>query len=531
MAVAAALLLAGTVASQITTARRGSAATTFTVNRLDDPAVLDDCSGGTGSLRACVAAALASSGNVVNFSVNGTITLTQGHIRIIPSSAKTLTINGNGIPQTIIDGNNADTVFFNNSHATTVISNMTIQHGNDSGPGGGIQNQGTLTLTGVLMSHNHSVNSDSNGGAVANINNGHLTIINSTLSQNTADSTGSQSAAFGGAVSNFATGEVSITGTTLSGNQAIADTGFGGEGGAIYYDTGADTVVVQNSTITGNQALGSGVGSNSPAGGGVFSGAGEFGITNTTIANNAATRGGNLYLSGNGNAFNLFTLKNDIVSGAANNCLAESGGSFTDGGYNLDSNSSSSCGFSAGSHDVIGHRPVRFSALRNNVGLPGTMAITSTSPAYNAGSPDCPLANRLARSAAHQSQATTGLRPSALEASAVACRRPWPRRRCPEAGQPANGGEAWPVAATVTGGLALVVVLLAAGTARRTSLYRAGQCILAASPLTCHPRRPGPSSRKGSGGHAANWLDSAVSAAHAKRSGADVCQEAWGRLD
>ena len=458
VAVAAALLLAGTVASQITTARRGSAATTFTVNRLDDPAVLDDCSGGTGSLRACVAAALASSGNVVNFSVNGTITLTQGHIRIIPSSAKTLTINGNGIPQTIIDGNNTDTVFFNNSNATTVISNMTIQHGNDSGPGGGIQNQGTLTLTGVLMSHNHSVNSDSNGGAVANFRNSHLTIINSTLSQNTADSTGSQSAAFGGAVSNFGTGEVSITGTTLSGNQAIADTGFGGQGGAIYYDTGADTVVVQNSTITGNQALGSGVGSNSPAGGGVFSGAGQFGITDTTIANNAATRGGNLYLTGNGNAFNLFTLKNDIVSGAANNCLAESGGSFTDGGYNLDSNASSSCGFSAGNHDVIGQDPV-LGALANNGGPTQTMAITSTSPAYNAGSPDCPPPTTDQRGLPRSFAGDTICDIGAFEAQVVI-------PTLPKSGQPANGSEARQVAAAA-GGSALVLALLVMGATRR----------------------------------------------------------------
>ena len=248
---------------------------------------------------------------------------------------------------------------------------------------------------------------------------------------------------------------MSITGTTPSGNQAIADTGFGGQGGAIDTTRAPTPSLCRTAPSPGTRRPAAAWVAAQPAGGGVFSGAGGVGISNSTIANNAATRGGNLYLSGNGNAFNLFTLKNDIVSGAANNCLAESGGSFTDGGYNLDSNSSSSCGFSAGSHDVIGKDPV-LGALANNGGPTQTMAITSTSPAYNAGSPDCPPPATDQRGLPRSFTGDTVCDIGAFEVQAVAA-----TPTLPKAGQQANASEAWPAAAAVTGGLALVVGLLA----------------------------------------------------------------------
>jgi hypothetical protein len=376
------------VFGQLGGVRLAHAASTFTVNRLDDPASPDDCTGGTGSLRACIAAALASSGNTVAFSVNGTITLTQGALSLSPSSAETITINGNGISNTVLDGNNTNRVLTVGGNATALVTNLTIQHGkvtNFSG-GGAILNSGTLTLTGDLLASNNEVGQG--GGAITNLSSGHLTITNSTLSQNSA--TGSRGPASGGAIFDEDIGEVAVTGSTFVGNHATGDTGFGGQGGAIGYKTGFDTVTVLNSTITGNQALGDGTNANAPSGGGVYSLAGQTDIKDSTVAGNSATRGANLFFDGNNTTAPPFSLQGNIVSGSpGNNCMTVNGGSFTDNGYNLDSDTPTTCGLSAGNHDVIGQDPA-LGPLQDNGGPTQTMAITNSSPAWNGGSPGCP---------------------------------------------------------------------------------------------------------------------------------------------
>ena len=71
-----------------------------------------------------------------------------------------LTINGEGITNTFIDGADLDRVFHVLPGNIVEISGLTIQNGDIIGSsGGGIENTGTLTLLNVDISNNKSISS------------------------------------------------------------------------------------------------------------------------------------------------------------------------------------------------------------------------------------------------------------------------------------------------------------------------------------------------------------------------------------
>src|SRR6185437_14933842 len=115
---------------------------------------------------------------------------------------------------------------------TVSISGLTIRNGK-GGEGGGIENADTVTLT----------------------------IINSTLSGNTAGLGG------GG----FISGTVTIINSTFSSNMAS-------EGGGIY-NSGSGTLTITNSTFSGNAA---------PVAGGASFNVGALQIANTTLSDNSS---------------------------------------------------------------------------------------------------------------------------------------------------------------------------------------------------------------------------------------------------
>jgi hypothetical protein len=91
---------------------------------------------------------------------------------------------------------------------------------------------------------------------------GHLTLVNTTVSNNSVGATAGLPAipsdADGGGVFS-AQGSLAMTGTTISGNRAIAaaPNGHFAEGGAVFvrlFFTGSDSLNVSNSTVTGNSA-------------------------------------------------------------------------------------------------------------------------------------------------------------------------------------------------------------------------------------------------------------------------------------
>lgn len=214
----------------------------------------------------------------------------------------------------IVGGGDAPVFQIVGAGTTVSISGLTIRGGgsyggpNDLDPGGGIRNEGNLTLDSTVVTDNDGWN----GGGIHNA--GTLTVIDSTVSGNraVADS-------YGGGI--YSSGPVTIVGSTIAGNQGatyggglfasgdlitIANSTFAGNsasifGGAIYFAGpnsifGGPASTISNSTLTGNSA-GSG-----PALHGEF----PYGLTVTaSILANAGSSSGNCYV----NAVNPFSFR------------------------------------------------------------------------------------------------------------------------------------------------------------------------------------------------------------------------------
>jgi uncharacterized repeat protein (TIGR01451 family) len=227
---------------------------------------------GAGSLRQAILDACP--GATITFSVTGTISLSNELV-----IDKNLTIQGPATPGLMISGSNTNRVFNIQSGMTLLISDLTIANGKASTGGGGIRNDGTLTITGSTITNNTTpdgadatgaVNGGNSGDGGGIYNTGTLTLINSTLSGN----------------------QTGRGGDNLSGG-----TGNGGNSGngAGIYSTG--TVLLTNTTITNNSVgrVGRvantdppppGVQGNAGLVGGVFNSGGTITLNNTIVANN-----------------------------------------------------------------------------------------------------------------------------------------------------------------------------------------------------------------------------------------------------
>ena len=104
------------------------------------------------------------------FGLNGTILLTS-----TLTITSDVAIVGPGAAGLIVDGQNAVRVFQVNGGVTAQISGLTIQHGNANGDrGGGILNDGTLTVTESVIRDNAAVSNG--GGGIANNPSGTLAV-------------------------------------------------------------------------------------------------------------------------------------------------------------------------------------------------------------------------------------------------------------------------------------------------------------------------------------------------------------------
>ncbi|MDD3754132.1 MAG: hypothetical protein PHQ17_06210, partial [Methanobacterium sp.] len=146
---------------------------------------------------------------------------------------KDMTITGQSQTSTIIDGENANRIFYINNGITAFIQNLTIQNGRiTSNSGGAIYNdQGNLTVTNCTF-NNNAANND--GGAIRN--DGTLAVTDSTFNNNAANNDG-------GAIRND--GTLAVTDSTFNNNAANND------GGAIRND---GTLAVTDSTFNNNAA-------------------------------------------------------------------------------------------------------------------------------------------------------------------------------------------------------------------------------------------------------------------------------------
>lgn len=240
------------------------------------------------TLRTALAAA--APGDTIQFAVSGTILLGS-----TLTLTKDVTIQGPGAASLALDGQNARRVFSVNSGVTATISGLTIQHGRAAGgDGGGIHNEGTLTVANSTIRENTAFTL---GGGIYNTNNGTLTVTNSTVSGNTTELGG------GGIYSQ--SGFLTVTDSTVSGNTAE----FGG--GGIYINIhGSGTIT--GSTISGNTA--------ERGSGGIVAVGSSVSITHSTIVGNTSHESSGAL--GGRTALSSLTLVNSIVAGSitGHNC-------------------------------------------------------------------------------------------------------------------------------------------------------------------------------------------------------------------
>jgi hypothetical protein len=160
--------------------------------------------------------------------------------------AHSLTIQGEAA---ILDGQGTGSVVTVDAGETVAARNLAITRGNDtssSGPGGGgVRNDGTLTLANSRVTGNMATGTAFlGGGGIANT--GTLTLTNSVVSGNSAN--GPDFAA--GGILN--TGKLTVTNSALRQNNATADTGDNAAGGIANLFTGSTALI--NSLVSGNDA-------------------------------------------------------------------------------------------------------------------------------------------------------------------------------------------------------------------------------------------------------------------------------------
>ncbi|HUG14716.1 MAG TPA: choice-of-anchor Q domain-containing protein, partial [Thermomicrobiales bacterium] len=268
------ILLAASLAA---VAPRSALAATFTVTNLNDS--------GDGSLREALAdAALLAGPDTIEFDdgLVGSIVLTSGTL-LLDSD---VTIDGHD--RITLDGNNATSVITVGPGVTAMLTRLTISNGR-ANRGGGIYNDGVLTLIESTVSDNRTptagVNSDRLGGGIYNSMTGSLTLTGSTVSGNVAGVTvtvGTRS--IGGGVFNDG-GTLTMTGSDVSFNRVV------GRGGGI---ANVGTATLIDSTVSDNEAF---------SVGGILNGlragdrellSGSATLTGVTVARNTGSTGGGI---------------------------------------------------------------------------------------------------------------------------------------------------------------------------------------------------------------------------------------------
>jgi hypothetical protein len=235
---------------------------------------------GPGSLRDAIAGTPAGGTVAFQPGLTGTITLTSGALTIDHS----LVITGPGANSLTISGNQQFTVVNVSSGVQAALAGLSIVNGRGTtgltiSGGGGINNQGTLTVTACVLRDNQDVNGHdaAYGGGIFNA--GTLTVVASTLSDNTARYVGRPlggPSAVGGGIYNAATAVLTVINSTLSGNDASASEAIGGG------IANAGSLTILNSTLSLNGVGGS---SNRVRGGGI-SNSGSLFLFNTLVAGN-----------------------------------------------------------------------------------------------------------------------------------------------------------------------------------------------------------------------------------------------------
>jgi CSLREA domain-containing protein len=211
-------------------------AQTLTVTKLadtNDGHCDTDC-----SLREAISQAV--NGDIIQFSVTGTITL-NGTALVLD---KQLTLEAS-LPVTI-SGNNSSRVFEINSAGDITLSGLIISDGKTSGEGGGILLEGgELILEYCTVSHNESTKTGAirGGGGIANLG-GTLTVRNSTISGNATKKNG------GGILARDISNPTVIINSTITDNRA-GSSGISSQGGGVHQKNNG-VIQLKNTIVAGN---------------------------------------------------------------------------------------------------------------------------------------------------------------------------------------------------------------------------------------------------------------------------------------
>ena len=362
-------------------------AATLTVTNCNDT--------GTGSLRQAVADAAANA--TITFApVPPCTTIT---VKTPIALNADVNIAGPGYQVMGVSGNGAVEDFVVAAGVTVSISGLLIENG--SAPdGGGVLNNGTLTLTNSLVGLNTATIA---GGGIANA--GTLNVTGSFLNDNTAGSGG------GGAIAALTGATTTVTNSDLTGDSADD------LGGALYSagpenDSVPGTMTVENSTLTDNTAtvyggaianggplnvIGSTLSGNSASGrgGAIESFGGPLLIGGSTLTGNSAAFGGGFENDGSSNTTVVTSTLSGNTGGditqlagplnlqatiVANSIAGpDCSGTITDHGENLADDSS--CGFSAPKDVPVSPAGLDPRGLEDNGGPTETIALEPGSPA------------------------------------------------------------------------------------------------------------------------------------------------------
>lgn len=237
-----------------------------------------------------------------------------------------ITIKGKGMTKTIIDADKKGTIFIIPKGTTAEIVDIRLINGNSSfggavknsgkltltnsylskntaDSGGAVWNNGTVTITGCTFDSNMGNNSAYGGGAVYN-ENGTLIITNSNFTQNSAKS-------MGGAVFNSAKSTCIIKSTNFSGNEvfqssktyggAVSNSGILTVNNSVFFMNGAEyggALFNENNIILNNCTFSS----NQANVGGALYNTGYLNLTNSTLYKNIALSYGGAFAGFGGNA-------------------------------------------------------------------------------------------------------------------------------------------------------------------------------------------------------------------------------------
>jgi predicted outer membrane repeat protein len=216
---------------------------------------------------------------------------------------KDLTFIGQGIGLTTLQAHAdpalaTDRIFWILPGVTVTISDMTIQHANASGFGGGAFNQGNLTLKDVVFQGNTA----NKGGGI--YNKGTLAIQDSVFDDNEAAYTG-------GGINNGSLGIAIIKDSTLSNNRALDPQVNQGDGGGAIYNQAEGQVTLNTVLVQGNFATDDG---------GAIDNEGWMWIKDCTFLDNEGLSGGAI----SNNLTGTISIVKTLIEG--NNAVENGGG-------------------------------------------------------------------------------------------------------------------------------------------------------------------------------------------------------------